>query len=265
MPRPLVIAVGLLTGAALAATGIVLAPNSPPEPDIAATTTVPAVPQSWWVDPHETIVASSAVVPGELSLEDGEVVFRYDLVSIGPMMRGFVFEDDHLIGVAPETWTLLTTDGEYPGTTSTITSFEARFPVEDGFLLESVTGIRLDGYRLRIPYTYHLEMPPTEGAQVELGDDRTLALVTLLPQATSVVVQLRFSQPDDPFSTHSTDMTVTGVGAEWLRTTNLQISGSELFRIGPDVPDPLVLRVHSIYWIPYQAAIDIDLGGIDRG
>jgi len=31
------------------------------------------------------------------------------------------------------------------------------------------------------------------------------------------------------------------------------------------VPDPLVLRVHSIYWIPYQAAIDIDLGGIDRG
>lgn len=265
MRRSFVVATGFAVGAILAGVGIALAPDAP-TPTTTTTTRAADAAGVWWIDPHETPIGPAVLIPESLTVEDGEAVLRYRVVTRAPAGRGLRFEDHDPTGVTPETWTLLTTDGEYPGVTRIAGAETASFAIDDRFLLGSVTGLRIDGYRLRLPYTYLVSLPPTEGASVALAENRTLSVATILAQASSLIVHLDLDQPLDDFGHgDGSEIQVTGVGPEWISSANRQFSGFQIIRDGPEVPDPLVLRIHSVDWVPFPGPIEVDLGGLPRG
>ena len=124
-------------------------------------------PPGWTAD--EIALGPTVMVVEGLTVEDGEAVLAYDLFDINPVAPGRLREPDWLTdvplqrlaeeaAVAPEAWTLITADGEIPGTTSGPRSRTARFSLPGGVLPE-VLGLRLDRYWMRLPYAYEVGVP----------------------------------------------------------------------------------------------------------
>lgn len=216
MRLPLAVAVALVAGAVSAGAGIALAPGAE-TPAGTTTTTTPATTGPFWIDPHETPIGPAVLIPESLTVEDGEAIFRYRMETLAPAGRGLRFEDEDPIAVTPESWTLITSSGEYPGATRVAGATAAYFAIDENFLLGAVTGLRIDGYRLRIPYTYTVDLPPVRGASVSIAENRTLSVATVLAQSTSLIVHLDLDQPLDEFGHGAgSEVQVTGVGPEWI-------------------------------------------------
>ena len=263
------IVLGLLVGAGLAFTGIVVAPDGATATE--TTTTTEAVANRStppWYHPRETVVGSAAVVLDGLTVEDGEAVLRYRTFTLAPKPAGIVVLDengnDAGPGVVPEDWVIVTAAGDYPGTSRNTNVHEAHFTVDDQFSLGKVTGIRITRYRMRVPYGYDVEMSPTVGATITLDDALFMSVETVIAQSTSVIFHLAISRQPELFtSSDSNRLGIRGVGPEWTVSNSL-VSGSglSLTRQGPDIPDPLVLRVSSSYWLAFDRTVDLDIGGL---
>jgi hypothetical protein len=119
-----------------------------------SSTTIPAAPPAaiYQVDPHETILASSALVPTSIELGDDGLAIGYDLVTMAPHLGvepvasvgGFGFVDvvdpadlDH---VYPSRWVLDTAGGPVEGGPAGPAVRFARFEVPEGLSLGDVEG-----------------------------------------------------------------------------------------------------------------------------
>ena len=262
---------GLVLGAGLALAGVTLAPDTAATID--STTTVAASGERvgpTWHDEHETVVGSSVIVLESLTVDDAEVLLVYEVLTIAPRAGGIVILDETGagpgVGVTPETWVIETADGEYEASGRNTDVHEVRFEVDDQFTLSDVTGIRLTRYRMRMPYSYTVEVPPETGHVITIDDGYTISVDSVIPQTTSLVLHLGLEHPHDLFLSSDPDpVRVTGVGPEWLSATPRLPSGVALTREGPDVPDPLLLRVSSTYWITLDRPIDMNIGGLGLG
>jgi len=271
MPFPLkVVGPGLIAGAALAFAGIALGPDQSPSADTTTTTvdeTASTTPP--WYRQHETLVGTSAILPDALTVEGGEAVLHYQVLTIAPRPTGIIVVDENGngpgAGVGPESWVIETTDGEYPGESRNSDVHEARFEVDDRFDVNKVTGIRITRYRMRVPYGYDVELLPQTGAMVTLDDGYSMSIATLLPQSVSFIVHLDMEHPMDLFSTDPNPVRVNGAGPEWTTATPRLSGGVQLVREGPEVPDPLVLRISSAYWVTFDRTINVDIGGLNLG
>lgn len=268
MRVPLTVVVpGLLVGAGLALGGIALAPDGSTIPDITTTTAPAAGRAAPWYRHHETIVGTSAILLDGITIEDGEAVLRYQVLTIAPKASGLEIVDEsgggHGVGVAPEAWVLETSDGIYEGTSRNTEVHEARFAVDDRFLLSKVTALRITRFRMRVPYGYDVTIPTETGEVVTLDDGYTLSIDTILPQATSFIVHIGLEHPSDSFIAGSDVMVVTGIGPEWLTATQRQFGGVQLVREGPEVPDPLEVRVSTAYWVVFDRPVELDIGGLN--
>lgn len=174
-------AAGFLAGIALAAVGILLAPSAPGAVSSTTTTApVTSVARSgpWWFSPAETLLGPTALLIESVEVDGGEVVVRYQTLDLAPPAIGrmraleesnpfFAPPRDEPV-VAPERWVLETVNGEYEGFTPSARTPTARFDVPDGFVLGTITGLRLESYRMRMPYVFDLEVSTTPGTTYEL-------------------------------------------------------------------------------------------------
>ena len=112
---PVLVVIGLVVGVLAAFGGTVLSTEGPPVDTLGPQSTV--VDADFRFAANETTLGPSVLVPVSLVVEDGEVIFSYDLIDISTRPVGTFTrpEDAELPVAAPENWTLRTTVGRYRG------------------------------------------------------------------------------------------------------------------------------------------------------
>ena len=269
---------------ALAGLGILLAPRSSAEESTTTTlpdTTVTTIDGSpWWYSPTETQIGPTALIVQDLAFEQGSVVVRFELRDLAPPAVGrmrtlaesnpFFAQPREEPVVAPEHWVLETVNGEYEGVSESARAPVARFEVPEGFVMGTITGLRLEGYRMRMPYTYEIEVPPIEGSTIELDEGFSLSFLRILPQADTTIIHIDLETPSDDFTAgEPAPAIISGVGLDWLsygqRQAGGQFGGQQVIRRGADLPETIRLQVRSTYWVPFETSIAIDLGGVRLG
>jgi hypothetical protein len=266
---------------ALAGLGIALAPNAghtaPPTTSAAVATTIA---DAWWFSPAESVVGPTAVLVQDVEMDGSELVVRYELRDLAPEAIGrmrtleesnpFFASPREEPVVAPERWVLETVSGEYEGLSRSARTPAARFDVPDGFVIGTITGLRLESYRMRMPYVFDIEVEPIPGTTYELDEGFSFTIVRVLEQSSTTILQIDYLTPSDDFTAgEPTPVIISGVGPEWLSYNQRQaggvFGGLQLIREGGDLPDTVTLRIRSTYWVPFETTTTIDLGGTASG
>ena len=276
---PLISLAGLVAGASLAGLGLLLAPSATAA-DAASSTTVAAPQQSdgepWWYSPNETLVGPTAVIPATVLFEDGQVVLRYELRDISPPALGRRVADGEInpfftpppqepIAI-PEEWVLETVNGEFPGISESTRVRAARFDVPDNFVLGTITGVRVESYRVRMPYVYQLDVPPVAGTSRILDEGYSFTITNVLPQQVSAIFQIEVESPHDPFTAgESTPVIMRGVGTDWVSYSQRQFEGLQLSLGSADIPESIRIEIRTTYWVSFNDVVTIDLGGVAVG
>jgi hypothetical protein len=264
--RMALVATGLAVGvgAALAALFAFADGESPVAAETTTTSTV--APPVWWESPAEIQLGPAVLVIQGLTVEDGDAVLSFAIHDLSPVPPGRLRDPDDLIdvllqrladeaAVAPELWTLITAEGEIPGTTSGPRARTARFPLPGGVLPELVA-LRLDRSWMRVPYSYPVALP--SGAVVPLDQGYSVAISRVIEQTDSRIVQVDlvtpggFATPADPGAPM---LAVTGEG--WSFTSGRTSTGLQLVHDATPLPDPIYLLARSAYWVPFDRPIEI--------
>lgn len=271
------VVLGLALGVAMAALGLWLggrgdpvAAAPPPSTVDTTTSTAPAV-EARWVAPDEVLLGPTALVPTGLLLGDGELELAYDLVDIAPPPIGLPGPNAAHSAAAPELWTLLTTDGNLEAMT-TAAGRTARFELPDGFDPGSITGARIDAWRIRLPVTHRLAIAHDDLGEHVLEPGTSVALRLILVQSQNTLVQFRVEHPVDGFSGGATTFSaafeaqpfIEGRGPGWTNT-GITETGAQLTYVGGELPDPIRISVNTHEWWTVTDFVAVDLTGVPVG
>jgi hypothetical protein len=264
--------VALMFGAGALASFVVVGALVPdPQPGTAAPTTTvvtTTVPVSYHVDPNERIVGPAALVPVSFSHSGSEAAFEYELHGLAPVAGlepivtitgfGVVTEVDAIDvdPVYPATWTLTTADGEVEGTTANPRSRVARFPVADDFNPNTVEGLRLDTYMVRVPVDQPVRLPRV--GQVEVVPEVRMSVIQVVEQGGQTIVQVEVSA--DP-SANADEVTVEGDGPGWLSAVR-ETEGRPRWNLrydGVGLGDEIPLRLRGSVWMEFADPVDLDV------
>lgn len=237
----------------------------------AVTTTIPA---PFHVDPDERIVGPAAIVPVSFSQSGNEAAFEYELHGLAPLgglepieSIGATAGLGALLEVAPAdvdpvfpaTWTLITAEGEIPGTTATARSRVARFPIPDDFDPADVELLRLDAYMVRVPIAQPIELP--RAGQVEVLPGVVMSVIQVVEQAGQTIVQVEVGTA---FARNADGITVEGEGPGWLSAVR-EAEGRPRWILrydGVDLAEEVPLRLRGSAWVEFIEPVEFDLGGL---
>lgn len=279
------IAIGFLVGAALAALGLVL--GGSPSPDDGAvgttTTTVQTEQGAVYVQPGETVLGPSVLIPTGLEVTGTELALQYDLVPLAPPVYGVQIDLDTIPTfwrpsegaalAAPETWTLITTDGAtISGTTANTRSRAARFRVPEGFTTDQVDGIWIETWRMRIPVGYDITLRRDDTSPIPLDVDSSVALRTVLDQSENTIVQVIVDTPLDAFASRGSGFAgfedlpqIYGLGPDWtaigplLDSSGVDGEGLQLTNEGDPLGDTIELEARTTDWVVFDGPIVVDV------
>lgn len=254
----------------------VMRSEAPPEPiDAPAATlvtTTQAVERSvdtieYHSAPHETVIGGVAIVPVDAIADDDSYDFTFDAVSLAPQAQsaalaeafGEELDPVHAASIFPVEWTLMTEDGVIEASISGPGVNVVRFPVEEGFLEESVISVTIDRYLFGAPidasFTLSLEQP-----HVDLFPGAAVDLIQVSDHAESSIVRVAVTAP---FST-AHGLFVIGEGHGW-RSFAGDASGQPewtLTWVGNDLPADIPLRIVGTAWLEGGGPVAIDIEGI---
>jgi hypothetical protein len=232
---------------------------------VSATTTSTSQAPPVFVAANETVLGPAVLVPGSLTVEQGQVMLRYELHSLAPLADAdpiqtlepftgpLLIEPSDVDTVWPGAWVLETTGGELPGSTSNPAARVARFDIPEDFTLDEVTGIRLDSYVLRVP----LEQPfvLTEGAApVEIVPGVSSRTLNVVVQGEQTIVQVEVLA-EVPINT--TGIAVEGRGPRWASASR-EAEGRPRWNLrfdGSDLPEEITLVLRGSIWV--EVPIDV--------
>ena len=241
-------------------------------PPSSTTTLAPSPPDTYQVDPNETVVASTAVIPTTIEGADERVAIGYDLVTLAPhadvppiqFVGGFgvitVIENEDLDHIYPRTWVLETTSGaEIEGGPASSETRIARFDVPVGFSLSEIAAVRIEeafaNFAVEAPFSLSEAEP-----EVEVYPGVTMQLINVSPQGDTTIVQVAIDidDPDEAF------FFVLGDGPGW-RSANLEAEGRRRVNLvwaGGDLPEDIPLRASGSVWSPISGSFDVSLDGL---
>ena len=236
-----------------------------------SSTTIPAAPPAatYQVDPHETILASSALVPTSIELGDDGLAIGYDLVTMAPHLGvepvasvgGFGFVDvvdpadlDH---VYPSRWVLDTAGGPVEGGPAGPAVRFARFEVPEGLSLGDVEGATIvEAFMpLALDVTFTLSQ---DAPVVEVHPGVTVELLDVVEQSTTSIVQVGID------ATGGASVGVEGYGPGW-RSAFFEAEGRprvNLTWMSDTVPDQISLRAVGTIWVPLEGTYPVSLEGL---
>lgn len=234
--------------------------------------TVPATePPTFQVDPHETVVASAALVPVSIEAAGTDLGIGYELVPLAPyggvppieFVGGFgvvttidAAEIDHIY---PKTWVVETVNGEFEGGPANSTTRVARFDVDGGFSISEITGVRiteaLAPFPVTVPFTLSQDEPT-----VEIAHGVTVELLNVSEQGASSIVQVGIAI-DDP---ERAGLFVAGDGPGW-RSAFFEAEGRprvNLTWVGGDLPSDIPLLATGSVMVPIDGEFVVTLDGL---
>lgn len=229
------------------------------EPVVATTSTTVAAATEIWISEHETRLGPAALVPTSLEVEDGGLVFRYDMTAVTPggLAEGTVNNGGLS---APWRFTMAWDGGEVTAEVQAPNYRSVRFTVPEGFTVESVRSITVDAYWVAAPSRIPAVFDPSGDAWTELAPGVVARITTILDQPRNVIVKVEYG--GEPGRAH--DFFVAGDEREWARISNSMIGQSVWtldFR-GDSLPDPLVLNAIGVVWVEVEGGGPVDLGGL---
>ena len=255
------VALGLVVGLAGMLAVDAMTSNTSLPAALASTTTSTTLPPPVWRQAGELVVGPAVIVPERFSEDDGRIPLRYVLEPIAPAAHPAEEEVDTV--VFPERWTLLTTAGEHT-TGVPPWSREAEFEVPEGVTIADVVGVRLDTYWLRTPVRFLVETGADAADPIEVGPGLTMRIATVTTQPNASVVAVELQQES---GVGIGDLAVEGVGAAWLTSSVDQTLARRwsMAYAGGELPDPLVLQVRGVAWLPRPAGLVMDVAAVPDG
>lgn len=243
-------------------------------------TSLPAVPTTvpppieaptYQVDPDETLVSSTALVP--ISVEGGgtDLSLEYELVSLAPHagvspIRFFgnfgsitVIDNADLDHIYPKTWVVETANDSFEGGPANFTTRIARFEVDEGFSPSEIEAVRITEAYAPFPIDVTFTLSQSEPS-VEVFPGVTVDLLNISDQGTSWIVQIEIGIDDQDLA----GFFVTGEGPGW-RSAVFEAEGRPRVNLtwvdGP-LPDPIPLRATGTVWMPLSGDFDVSLDGL---
>lgn len=242
-----------------------------------STTTVPSdggaagAAPAFQVDPTETMISSSALVPTSLQLSGTRLSIEYDLVTRAPHDRvdgvttfipGSGFTDvavSELTHVWPTIWELETTDGVVEGGPVNANVTVARFDVDEGFSPADIVGVRIVEARTPISSTVPFTLSAAEPS-AEVVPGITVELLGVSDQGSSTIVQLGIDAEDPSVASAF----VRGHGPGW-RSAVLEAEGRprvNLTYVDGELPDPIPLVAFIEEWVRVVGEFPVSLDGV---
>jgi hypothetical protein len=236
-----------------------------------ASTTVPTVPPApvYLVDPNETIIASTALVPTSMELGDGQLAIGYDLVTRAPHLgvepaavvgnfgRVTVVDPADLDHLHPSRWILDTAGGRVEGGPASPSVRVARFEVPDGLSLGDVEGATIVEALVPVAIDVTFALSRSEPV-VEVLPGVTIELLNVAEQSTTSIVQVGIE------ATSGAHLSIEGFGPGW-RSAFFEAEGRprvNLTWMSGAVPDEIPLRAAGTVWVPLDGSFPVSLEGL---
>ncbi len=232
---------------------------------LSATSTSAATSGFYQVDPNETLISSTALVPSSIEVAGDRLAIAYDLVSLAPRQSVafsapdvVVFNED-VAAIYPRRWVIETPRGSIEGGPANVDARVARFDVVEGFSVDEVESIRiveaLSPYSVEVPVTLSDADPI-----VEVVPGVTISLLNLSDQGSSTIVQVAIDIED----TEVADFFVSGDGPGW-RSAVFEAEGRRRVTLtwaGGPLPAEIPLLATGSVWISVEGPFDVSLGGV---
>jgi hypothetical protein len=219
-------------------------------------TSVPPEAATYQVDPFETLISSTALVPTAIGVADTALSIEYDLITLSPHEGAEPIDLDHIY---PSAWVVETVDGSVGGGPANPKTRAARFDVPDGFSTRDIRSVTIT--EARSPYP--IEIPFTVSGSdtvADIGQGVRVELLDITDQGSSFTVQIAI-EIEDPASV---SLIVSGDGPGW-RPAVLEAEGSprlDLTWIGDDLPDEIPLLAEGTMWVPIVGHFPVNLEGL---
>lgn len=251
--------------------GVQAATSTVQDAPLATTTT--AVPVARFVADDELVLGQAVVVPGRVAIDGGEATFAYDLVGLAPLadaqpvarfvpFQGLVETDAAEINVVfPDRWTLETAGGEFVGSTANPDASVARFTVPEDLTTADVNAVRLDGYRVRVPFDRAFEVTDG-GTAVEVAPGVAIRVLRVTEQETTTIVQVEMIAEN---LADTGSLEIEGGGPGWIASVR-EAEGRPRWNLTFDsdtAPDPIQLVVRGAFWFDMGPGGTIPIGGPD--
>jgi hypothetical protein len=278
------ISTAAIAGAALAALGIWLGGGD--EPVVTDDPSQPIQEAVVYLQPGETVVGPNLLIPIELEVRGTELALQYDIVPLAPPVFGVEIDLDTLPAfwrpaggaaiAAPETWTLITTEGDtITGTTANTRSRAARFQVPEGFTIDLVDEIWIDTWRMRVPVGFDIIVERGRPLPIPLDVDSAVTLRNILDQDNNTILQLEIDSPLDSFSRKATGFPgledlpqLSGLGPDWtavgplLDSSNTGGHGIQLTYEGDGLGAVIPMEAVTTDWVVFERPIVVDLATV---
>lgn len=275
MQQAVRLVVGTLAGAALAGLGLWLGMPAQAEEVPTVVPVITPAPSNPVDDPvavaSDAELGSSTIVPTDIEIDGTTLVLHFEMEDRAPPILGFEVDRSRLPGfrltpntdfnvTAPEFWTLRTTGGEeIPGTTANIRARTARFPVSEGFDLDTVAGISLAQYRQRVPHVVAVTFDTSRRDTVRIDPDTTVTLDTVLEQSNGITFRFAVEYPFDGFSTSGNvgmdNVNLFGHDANWISAGPYE-NGIQMTYGSSELPPTVDIIVDHANWVEF----DVDVG-----
>jgi hypothetical protein len=245
--------------------------TSLPDQNISTTTVAPPPAATYQVEPNETLISSTALVPTGIEVADEQLSIGYDLVTLSPhadvepitFLGNFgvvtVIEASDLDHVFPMAWTVETSRGRIDGGPANPSTRVARFDVPEGFSASEITGVVVTEarapYPVQAPFTLSEDDPV-----VDVYPGVSVELLNISDQGSTSIVQIGIDV-DDPTTA---SFFVSGDGPGW-RSAVFEAEGRpriNLTWVGEDLPSDIPLFADGTVWIPLSGTFPVSLEGI---
>jgi hypothetical protein len=232
----------------------------PAETSAGQSTTTTSAPV--WVSRKETRLGPAVVVAGGLEIEDGRVLFTYDLEPITPQQGTLTLDGAGLPPAAPASFTMAYTGGTSSARVLGPSQRATRFDVPPGFTLDEIQEIRVDSYWVAAPARFPVALSSSSGAWVPMAPGVRARILQVVEQTSNrlVVVELEGD------ATLAADLSIAGEGREWRSSSSSQL-GTPRWTLdyrGGALPDPVQLLARGVAWVEVTGGGPLNLEGIPR-
>jgi hypothetical protein len=236
-------------------------------PENVSSTTLP--PTTYFVDPNETLVASTAVVPVAVEGSGSAFAIEYDLISLAPTeglppIRFATFGQSQEIPnsdlpvIFPQSWIVRTESETIEGGPANADVRVARFILPEGVAADDIVSADMIDPLMAFPLDTTFELSEASRSAVIIDGVRAELLnISVQSDATIVQIELLADDPND------LTFSVVGSGPGW-RSGVFEAEGRprvNLTWVGSDLPDVMTFRASGIQWVPLVGSYPISIGG----
>lgn len=211
---------------------------------------------AFFVDPGETLIASTAVVATSVRSTPSSFAIAYDLVSLAPdpgVPQGFEAVDTPF--VFPRRWVLTTGSNTIEGGTANPSARVARFDLPGDVTASDIASVQIIDPLVLYPLDTTFAL--SEGApSVEVADGVVAELLSISEMDDSIRVVVEVSAPDAIDSM----FTVEGFGPGWRSAVvRPGEQGVSFVWDGLDLPEVMTFRVFGTQWVPLEGTFEVSI------